>query len=51
MNILSHLLDVTFVDGKAGLHFVLRPGTADDVMQTELIIDSRKLVYMNQIPT
>ncbi|SQC42351.1 type VI secretion protein VasK [Klebsiella pneumoniae] len=51
MNTLSHLSDVAFANGEAGLHFALRPGTADGVMQTELVIDSQKLVYMNQMPT
>ncbi|MDQ5752004.1 ImcF-related family protein [Klebsiella variicola] len=50
MNTLSHLSDVAFANGEAGLHFALRPGTADGVMQTELVIDSQKLVYMNQMP-
>ncbi|WP_284729415.1 type VI secretion IcmF C-terminal domain-containing protein, partial [Escherichia coli] len=49
-NTLSHLSDVAFANGEAGLHFALRPGTADGVMQTELVIDSQKLVYMNQMP-
>lgn len=50
MNTLSHLSDVAFANGEAGLHFALRPGTADGVMQTELVIDNQKLVYMNQMP-
>ncbi|HBX11355.1 MAG TPA: type VI secretion protein VasK, partial [Leclercia adecarboxylata] len=45
-----HISDVVFTNGEAGLHFELRPGTADGVMQTDLVIDSQKLVYMNQIP-
>ncbi len=44
----SHLSDVAFANGEAGLHFALRPGTADGVMQTELVIDSQKLVYMTR---
>nr|WP_193568635.1 ImcF-related family protein [Citrobacter sp. NCU1] len=47
---LSHISDVVFTNGEAGLSFELRPGTAADVMQTTLIIDSQKLVYMNQMP-
>lgn len=50
MNTLSHISDVIFTDGDAGLHFELRPGTADGVMQTALVIDDQKLVYMNQMP-
>lgn len=50
MNTLSHISDVVFTNGEAGLHFELRPGTADGVMQTDLVIDSQKLVYMNQMP-
>lgn len=50
MNTLSHISDVVFTNGEAGLHFELRPGTADGVMQTDLIIDSQKLLYMNQMP-
>lgn len=50
MNTLSHLSDVVFTSGEAGLHFELRPGTEDGVMQTTLVIDGQKLVYMNQMP-
>lgn len=50
MNTLSHISDVVFTNGEAGLHFELRPGTADGVMQTDLVIDSQKLIYMNQMP-
>ncbi|HAU5564372.1 TPA: type VI secretion protein VasK [Serratia fonticola] len=50
MNQLSRISDVVFTRGEAGLHFELRPGTAADVMQTDLIIDSQKLTYMNQQP-
>lgn len=50
MNTLSHLSDVVFTRGEAGLHFELRPGTADGIMQTQLVIDSQKLTYMNQMP-
>lgn len=50
MNTLSHLSDVVFTDGEAGLHFELRPGTAAGVMQTDLMIDSQKLTYVNQMP-
>lgn len=47
---LSYLSDVVFADGEAGIRFELRPGTAKDVMQTDLIIDSQKLSYYNQLP-
>ncbi|WP_152084380.1 ImcF-related family protein [Enterobacter oligotrophicus] len=47
---LSHISDVVFTRGEAGLSFELRPGTADDIMQTTLVIDSQKLTYMNQMP-
>ena len=50
LNQLSRISDVVFTNGEAGLHFELRPGTAADVMQTDLIIDSQKLTYMNQQP-
>lgn len=50
LNQLSRISDVVFTSGEAGLHFELRPGTAADVMQTDLIIDSQKLTYMNQQP-
>ncbi|MNF91631.1 hypothetical protein D3C84_742390 [compost metagenome] len=50
INILSQIADVAFTNGEAGLHFDLRPGTAAGVMQTDLIIDSQKLVYVNQMP-
>lgn len=48
---LSHISDVVFTSGPAGLSFEIRPGTSDGVMQTNLIIDNQKLVYMNQMPT
>nr|WP_320337988.1 ImcF-related family protein [Citrobacter werkmanii] len=51
MNTLSHISDVVFTEGEAGLHFDLRPGTADGVMQTNIVIDNQKLIYMNQMPT
>lgn len=51
VNALSHLADVVFTNGEANLYFELRPGTARDVMQTDLTIDSQKLSYYNQIPT
>lgn len=51
VNTLSHISDVAFTDGNAGMNFELRPGTADGVMQTDLIIDSQKLTYVNQMPT
>lgn len=47
---LSTLSDVVFADGEAGMRFELRPGTAKDVMQTDLVIDSQKLSYYNQLP-
>ncbi|WP_236331113.1 ImcF-related family protein [Enterobacter quasihormaechei] len=47
---LSHISDVVFTRGEAGLSFELRPGTADGIMQTSLVIDSQKLTYMNQMP-
>lgn len=50
VNTLSYLADVVFTNGEAGLYFELRPGTAKDVMQTDLIIDSQKLTYYNQLP-
>ncbi|WP_312686895.1 ImcF-related family protein [Kosakonia sp.] len=50
MNTLNQIADEVFTDGEAGLHFDLRPGTAAGVMQTDLVIDSQKLVYVNQMP-
>ncbi|HDG1696683.1 TPA: type VI secretion protein VasK [Kluyvera ascorbata] len=50
INTLSHISDVAFTEGNAGMNFELRPGTADGVMQTDMIIDSQKLTYMNQLP-
>ncbi|EOY8403162.1 ImcF-related family protein [Enterobacter asburiae] len=50
INTLSHISDVAFTEGNAGMNFELRPGTADGVMQTTMIIDSQKLVYVNQMP-
>ncbi|HCQ0107468.1 ImcF-related family protein [Citrobacter braakii] len=50
INTLSHISDVAFTEGNAGMSFELRPGTADGVMQTNMIIDSQKLTYMNQLP-
>ncbi len=47
---LSHISDVVFTRGEAGLSFELRPGTADGIMETRLVIDSQKLTYMNQMP-
>lgn len=47
---LSTLSDVAFTNGEAGMHFEMRPGTAKDVMQTDLVIDSQKLSYYNQLP-
>ena len=51
INTLSHISDVAFTEGNAGMSFELRPGTADGVMQTDMIIDSQKLTYVNQLPT
>jgi type VI secretion system protein ImpL len=50
MNTLSQISDVVFTNGEAGLHFDLRPGTAAGVMQTNMVIDSQKLTYENQMP-
>lgn len=50
INTLSQIADVAFTNGEAGMNFDLRPGTAAGVMQTNLIIDSQKLVYVNQMP-
>lgn len=51
INTLSHISDVTFTEGNAGMNFELRPGTAGGVMQTDMIIDSQKLTYVNQMPS
>ncbi|MTH48722.1 ImcF-related family protein [Intestinirhabdus alba] len=51
VNTLSHISDVVFINGEAGLHFELRPGTAAGVMQSNLVIDGQKLIYVNQMPT
>ncbi len=51
MNTLSHISDVAFTQGNAGMSFELRPGTAAGVMQTDMVIDSQKLTYVNQMPT
>lgn len=50
INTLSQLSDVAFTEGNAGMNFELRPGTANGVMQTDMIIDSQKLSYVNQLP-
>ncbi|EBM9948372.1 type VI secretion protein VasK [Salmonella enterica subsp. enterica serovar Give] len=50
INTLSHISDVAFTEGNAGMSFELRPGTASGVMQTDMIIDSQKLTYVNQMP-
>ncbi|HCT5819235.1 TPA: type VI secretion protein VasK [Citrobacter sedlakii] len=50
INTLSHISDVAFTEGNAGMNFELRPGTADGVMQTDMVIDSQKLIYVNQLP-
>lgn len=50
VDMLSMLSDVAFANGEAGMRFELRPGTAKDVMQTDLVIDSQKLSYYNQLP-
>ncbi|TBL64990.1 ImcF-related family protein [Hafnia alvei] len=50
INTLSQLSDIAFPQGNAGMHFELRPGTSSGVMQTDMIIDSQKLTYMNQMP-
>ncbi|EPJ7368062.1 ImcF-related family protein [Pluralibacter gergoviae] len=50
VNTLSHISDVAFTEGGAGMSFELRPGTAAGVMQTTLVIDGQKLTYVNQMP-
>lgn len=50
INTLSNISDVAFTEGNAGMSFELRPGTADGVMQTDIIIDHQKLNYVNQMP-
>lgn len=50
INTLSHISDVAFTEGNAGMNFELRPGTDAGVMQTDMIIDSQKLTYVNQMP-
>lgn len=50
INTLSQLSDIAFPQGNAGMHFELRPGTSSGVMQTDMIIDSQKLTYVNQMP-
>lgn len=50
INTLSHISDVAFTEGNAGMNFELRPGSAAGVMQTDMIIDSQKLTYVNQLP-
>lgn len=50
INTLSHISDVAFTEGNAGMSFELRPGTAEGVMQTDMIIDNQKLTYVNQMP-
>ena len=50
INTLSQLSDIAFPQGNAGMHFDLRPGTSSGVMQTNMIIDSQKLTYVNQMP-
>lgn len=47
---LSYLSDVVFANGEARISFELRPGTTKDVMQTDLVVDSQKLTYYNQLP-
>ena len=51
MDQLSQIADVAFIRGEAGIRFELRPGTARDVMQTDLVLDGQKLTYVNQMPT
>ncbi len=50
INALSHISDVAFTDGRALLNFDLRPGTADGVMKTDLMVDGQRLTYVNQLP-
>ncbi|TFB27365.1 type VI secretion protein VasK [Lelliottia nimipressuralis] len=51
INTLNHISDVAFTEGYAGMSFELRPGTADGVMQTDMVIDRQKLIYVNQLPS
>lgn len=51
MDQLSQIADVAFIRGEAGMRFELRPGTARDVMQTDLVLDGQKLTYVNQMPS
>lgn len=50
INTLSHISDVVFTEGNAGMNFELRPGSAIGVVQTDMIIDGQKLTYVNQMP-
>ncbi|MDF7680982.1 ImcF-related family protein [Enterobacteriaceae bacterium ESL0689] len=50
INTLSQIAEEAFIAGNAGMSFELRPGTAEGVMQTDMVIDSQKLRYMNQMP-
>ena len=50
INTLSYLSDIVFSNGEAKIHFELRPVTAKDVMQTDLLIDNQKISYYNQLP-
>ncbi|WP_369789058.1 ImcF-related family protein [Rouxiella sp. WC2420] len=47
---LSYLSEIVFINGEAKIHFELRPATAKDIMQTDLIVDNQKLSYYNQLP-
>ncbi|EEU3911239.1 hypothetical protein KG918_003444 [Salmonella enterica] len=49
LNRLSRVGNTLFADG-FGLHFRLQPGTARDVVQTELTIDGQDVTYFNQMP-
>lgn len=39
---LSDLSEIVFINGEAKIHFELRPATAKDIMQTDLIVDNQK---------
>ncbi|MBS0850066.1 ImcF-related family protein [Citrobacter sp. JGM124] len=51
INTLSDISDIAFTEGRAGVNFELRPGTAAGVMQTDMVIDGQALTYVNQLPT
>ncbi len=51
INTLSYLSDVVFPNGNANISFEMRPGTSPGIMETNLVVDNRKLTYANQKPT